>query len=74
MIELKKGKLDESENLVKLKEDYFRNYKNVVYLAQKPDNGLQSKARECADYLNLEFSVHYTGLKNLENQLNEAMK
>ena len=24
MIELKKGKLDESENLVKLKEDYFR--------------------------------------------------
>ena len=57
-----------------LKEDYFRNYKNVVYLAQKPDNGLQSKARECADYLNLEFSVHYTGLKNLENQLNEAMK
>ena len=57
-----------------LKEDYFRNYKNVVYLAQKPDNDLQSKARECADYLNLEFSVHFTGLKNLENQLNEAMK
>ena len=57
-----------------LKEDYFRNYKNVVYLAQKPDNGLQSKARECADYLNLEFSVHFTGLKNLGNQLNEAMK
>ena len=24
MIEFKKGKLDESENLVKLKEDYFR--------------------------------------------------
>ena len=57
-----------------LKEDYFRNYKNVVYLAQKPDNDLQSKARECADYLNLEFSVHFTGLKNLGNQLNEAMK
>ena len=57
-----------------LKEDYFRNYKNVVYLAQKPDNGLQSKARECADYLNLEFSVHFTGLKNLGNQLNKAMK
>ena len=57
-----------------LKEDYFRNYKNVVYLAQKPDNGLQSKARECADYLNLEFSVHFTGLKNLGNQLNEVMK
>ena len=57
-----------------LKEDYFRNYKNVVYLAQLQDNVLESKARECADYLNLEFSVHFTGLKNLRNQLNEAMK
>lgn len=57
-----------------LKEDYFRNYKNVVYLAQLQDNVLESKARECADYLNLEFSVHFTGLKNLGNQLNEAMK
>ena len=57
-----------------LKEDYFRNYKNVVYLAQLQDNVLESKARECADYLNLEFSVRFTGLKNLGNQLNEAMK
>jgi len=57
-----------------LKEDYFRNYKNVVYLAQLQDNVLESKARECADYLNLEFSVHFTGLQNLGNQLNEAMK
>ena len=57
-----------------LKEDYFRNYKNVVYLAQLQDNVLESKARECADYLNLEFSVHFTGIKNLGNQLNEAMK
>ena len=57
-----------------LKEDYFKNYKNVVYLAQKQDNVLESKARECADYLNLEFSVLFTGLNNLENQLNKAMK
>ena len=57
-----------------LKEEYFKNYKNVVYLAQKQDNVLESKARECADYLNLEFSVHFTGLKNLGNQLNEVMK
>ena len=57
-----------------LKEDYFRSYKNVVYLAQLQDNVLESKARECADYLNLEFSVHFTGLKNLGNQLNEVMK
>ena len=57
-----------------LKEEYFKNYKNVVYLAQKQDNVLESKARECADYLNLEFSVLFTGLNNLENQLNKAMK
>ena len=57
-----------------LKEDYFKNYKNVVYLAQKQDNVLESKARECADYLNLEFSVLFTGLNNLENQLNKAMR
>ena len=57
-----------------LKEEYFKNYKNVVYLAQKQDNVLESKARECADYLNLEFSTLFTGLNNLENQLNKAMK
>ena len=57
-----------------LKEEYFKNYKNVVYLAQKQDNILESKARECADYLNLEFSTLFTGLNNLENQLNKAMK
>ena len=57
-----------------LKVEYFKNYKNVVYLAQKQDNVLESKARECADYLNLEFSALFTGLNNLENQLNKAMK
>ena len=57
-----------------LKEEYFKNYKNVVYLAQKQDNVLESKARECADYLNLEFSALFTGLNNLEKQLNKAMK
>ena len=57
-----------------LKEEFFKNYKNVVYLAQKQDNVLESKARECADYLNLEFSAIFTGLNNLENQLSKAMK
>ena len=56
-----------------LKKVYFRNYKNIVYLAQKPDNDLQTKAKECADYLNLEFSMQFTGLDNFENQLNKAL-
>ena len=57
-----------------LKDDYFRNYKNVVYLAQNPNNDLELKARKCADFLNLEFSIHYTGLENFEHQLKEVMK
>ena len=57
-----------------LKDDYFKNYKNVVYLAQNPSNDLELKARKCADFLNLEFSIHYTGLENFEHQLKEVMK
>lgn len=57
-----------------LKDEYFKNYKNIVYLAQKHDNDLELKAKDCANYLNLEYSVHYTGLDNFEDQLNKAMK
>ena len=57
-----------------LKDEYFKNYKNIVYLAQKHDNDLELKAKACANYLNLEYSVHYTGLGNFEDQLNKAMK
>ena len=57
-----------------LKDEYFKNYKNIVYLAQKHDNDLELKAKDCANYLNLEYSVHYTGLGNFEDQLNKAMK
>ena len=57
-----------------LKDEYFKNYKKIVYLAQKHNDDLELKAKDCADYLNLEFSIHYTGLDNFENQLNKAMK
>lgn len=57
-----------------LKDEYFKNYKNIVYLAQKHDNDLELKAKDCANYLNLEYSFHYTGLGNFEDQLNKAMK
>ena len=57
-----------------LKDEYFKNYKNIVYLAQKHDNDLELKAKDCANYLNLEYSVHYTGLGNFKDQLNKAMK
>jgi hypothetical protein len=57
-----------------LKDEYFKNYKKIVYLAQKHNDDLELKAKDCADYLNLEFSIHYTGLDNFGNQLNKAMK
>ena len=57
-----------------LKDEYFKNYKKIVYLAQKHNEDLELKAKDCADYLNLEFSIHYTGLDNFENQLNKAVK
>ena len=55
-----------------LKKEYFKNYKRVVYLAQNPTTALKSKAKRCADILNLEFSIQYTGLDELSNQLKLA--
>ncbi len=52
-----------------LKQDYFRNYKRVVYLAQTEDEKLHQKAKEIADYLELDFEVRYTGYGHLEARL-----
>jgi hypothetical protein len=52
-----------------LKEDYFRNYKRIVYLAQKIDDRLRAQAQEAADYLELPLIIHETGYNHLENRL-----
>lgn len=52
-----------------LKEDYFRNYKRVVYLAQQPQEGDLERARQIADYLELPLQVYPTGLGVLEERL-----
>lgn len=52
-----------------LKEDYFRNYKRLVYLAQTEDEALVRKARKVAAYLDLPLEVHVTGYGGLEQQL-----
>jgi hypothetical protein len=52
-----------------LKEDYFRNYERVVYLAQTRDPALRAKAERIADYLGLPLELHATGYGQLEDRL-----
>lgn len=57
-----------------LKEDYFRNYKRVVYLAQTEDEALRQKAQKVADYLELPLEIRVTGYNRLETQLVALME
>lgn len=57
-----------------LKDDYFANYKRVVYLAQKDNPDYRVKAQKIADYLGLPLEVRVTGYGNLEEQLVELME
>ena len=52
-----------------LRDQYFGNYRRVVYLAQNESGRLQSMAREQADYLGLEFEYRRTGLDALNREL-----
>ncbi|MCA9957349.1 MAG: DUF1638 domain-containing protein, partial [Anaerolineales bacterium] len=51
------------------KEDYFRNYKRIVYLAQTPNPDLIAQAQQAADYLELPLEVRTTGYGLLEERL-----
>ena len=44
-----------------LRDDYFGNYRRVVYLAQTEDNALVSKAKVAAARLGLAFEMRFTG-------------
>ena len=52
-----------------LRDSYFGNYRRLVYLAQTRDESLQKTARVCAERLQLEFELRYTGLAQLEAAL-----
>lgn len=52
-----------------LKEEYFRNYKRLVYLSQNPDAEMMSQAQEAANYLELPLEVRHTGYGLLEKRL-----
>ncbi len=52
-----------------LVDEYFRNYKKLVYLAQVEDDDLLERARRAADTLKLEFEHRITGYGDLERVL-----
>ncbi|MGH3412792.1 MAG: DUF1638 domain-containing protein [Marmoricola sp.] len=53
-----------------LREDYFRGYTRVVWLAQEPDDpDLQARARAAADRIGLPLRVVPTGDRGLEAEL-----
>lgn len=57
-----------------LKDDYFRNYRRVVYLVQIPDPELVARAEEVAAYLDLPLEVRETGYVGLEARLVALME
>jgi hypothetical protein len=52
-----------------LKQDYFQNYRRVVYLVQKPDPELIEQAKAAATYLGLPLEIRATGYHQLESRL-----
>jgi hypothetical protein len=52
-----------------LKEEYFRNYKRLVYLVQKDNLEYRQKATEIATYLQLSLTIIETGYNFLEDRL-----
>jgi hypothetical protein len=56
-----------------LRDEYFRNYSRVVYLAQQDDEGLRARARWAAEALGLPLEIHRVGYGALEKRLVELM-
>ncbi len=56
-----------------LLDQYFGNYKRVLYLVQKPSEELSKQAMKHADYLGLEYMEHFTGLDPFEADVREQV-
>lgn len=57
-----------------LKEDYFRNYKRLVYFVQKSSPELDEKVKTIGEYLNLPVEIRETGYNMLEERLVALME
>lgn len=72
MVRTFKGMILKSMGLDKypqLRDEYFKHYKRIVYLVQKPDPVLIEKAKAAANFLGLPLEVRATGYNRLEKQL-----
>ena len=58
----------------RLRDDYFKNYTRVVYLAQRDDPALKEKAQWAADQLCLPLEIKQTGYGLLEKRLIELIE
>ncbi len=52
-----------------LKQEYFRNYKKMVFLAQRDDAKLDATAEHAAAYLGLKYQRIFTGDASLQSAL-----
>jgi len=57
-----------------LRDEYFKNYTRVVYLAQRDDPALLARAHWAAEQLNLPLEVQHTGYGLLETRLKEFIE
>ncbi len=57
-----------------LRDDYFRHYTRVVWLAQAPDDDLATAARDAADVMGLPLEVRQVGDVGLEAQLDVLLR
>ncbi len=57
-----------------LRDDYFRHYKRVVYLAQRDDPALRDRAEQAARFLGLPLEIVATGYGALETRLRDLIE
>ena len=57
-----------------LKDEYFRNYKRIVFMVQNGNDELVAQAETAADYLGLPLEIRHTGYGLLEKRLVTMMK
>ena len=57
-----------------LRDDYFRNYERVVWLAQRPTATLQARAEAAANRLGLPLEIRVTGDAGLEHALERLLQ
>jgi hypothetical protein len=56
-----------------LRDDYFGNYRRVVWLSQRPTPLLETAARKAAATLQLPLQIIHVGLVGLEQQLEQLV-